>query len=203
MKYQKGFSLIEGLLLILVLAVVGLGGWYAWDKNQKSESEQTQEIVEQGGSAGVAKQEISSRNNNVSSISCIELNTQSTIESGKDAEWKKRVETASEISELIASYNDSLTYETYFGSECLLDDGTQIVSYSHHTSDSTYTKGLIWFEGNTKILVDTDSTCENEEPDRTAPATIIKVESGIVFLTCGGYSAKQVQFDLVKGSYFE
>lgn len=29
---QKGFSAVEGLVIVLVLAVVGLGGWYVWDR---------------------------------------------------------------------------------------------------------------------------------------------------------------------------
>ncbi len=35
-KDQRGFSLVEGLLIVLVLSVVGLGGYYVWNQNQKS-----------------------------------------------------------------------------------------------------------------------------------------------------------------------
>ncbi len=33
MRKQKGFSLVEGLLIVLVIAVVGAGGWYVSVKN--------------------------------------------------------------------------------------------------------------------------------------------------------------------------
>ena len=34
MKKQRGFSLVEGLLIFIVIGAVGFGGWYVWDKNQ-------------------------------------------------------------------------------------------------------------------------------------------------------------------------
>lgn len=33
-KYQQGFTAIEGLLIVLVLAVVGFGGYYVWHSQQ-------------------------------------------------------------------------------------------------------------------------------------------------------------------------
>ena len=33
---QQGFLIVEVLLLILVIAVLGLGGWYVWHSNHKS-----------------------------------------------------------------------------------------------------------------------------------------------------------------------
>lgn len=38
MNTQKGFSLVEGLLIILILAVVGFGGWYVWDSNNDEQT---------------------------------------------------------------------------------------------------------------------------------------------------------------------
>lgn len=43
MSKQKGFSLVEGLLLILVVAVVGFAGWFAW--NQQQENNKDEEIA--------------------------------------------------------------------------------------------------------------------------------------------------------------
>ena len=34
MKSQKGFAILEGLLIILILAVVGFGGYYVWHNQQ-------------------------------------------------------------------------------------------------------------------------------------------------------------------------
>lgn len=36
MKKQGGFSLIEGLLLILLITIVGFGSWYVWSQNKES-----------------------------------------------------------------------------------------------------------------------------------------------------------------------
>lgn len=33
MKKQSGFSVVEGLVIVLVIAVVGFGGWYVWSQN--------------------------------------------------------------------------------------------------------------------------------------------------------------------------
>lgn len=35
---QKGFSLVEGMLLVLVIAVVGFGGYYVWNQQQKKDT---------------------------------------------------------------------------------------------------------------------------------------------------------------------
>lgn len=39
---QKGFSLVEGLLLVLILLIVGFGGYYVWSQNKVSEDENEQ-----------------------------------------------------------------------------------------------------------------------------------------------------------------
>jgi type II secretory pathway pseudopilin PulG len=47
MNTQKGFTLVEGLLIVLVLAIAGFGGWYVWNQQQDDETEQfetTQEL---------------------------------------------------------------------------------------------------------------------------------------------------------------
>ena len=42
MNTQKGFTLVEGLLIFLVVAVVCFGGYYIWSQNQDNEVEQTE-----------------------------------------------------------------------------------------------------------------------------------------------------------------
>lgn len=39
MKNQKGFTLAEGLLFVLVLSVIGFAGYTVWDNNQEDEAE--------------------------------------------------------------------------------------------------------------------------------------------------------------------
>ncbi len=34
MNKQNGFSVVEGLLIVLVIAIVGFGGWYVWNNNK-------------------------------------------------------------------------------------------------------------------------------------------------------------------------
>ena len=38
MNKQKGFTLVEGLLIVLVIVIVGAGGWYVMSRNDDSES---------------------------------------------------------------------------------------------------------------------------------------------------------------------
>lgn len=33
-QYQKGFSVVEAVIIILVVAVLGLGGWYVWSRSK-------------------------------------------------------------------------------------------------------------------------------------------------------------------------
>lgn len=40
-KYQKGFTVVEGLLIVLVLAVVGFGGYYVWNQNKDKQNSQS------------------------------------------------------------------------------------------------------------------------------------------------------------------
>lgn len=46
MKNQKGFTLIEMLLLTIAVGIIGFAGYYAWSRNQDKKIEQT-EIVQQ------------------------------------------------------------------------------------------------------------------------------------------------------------
>lgn len=41
MKKQQGFSLVEGLLIVLVLGVIGFGGYYVWSQQQKKNNADT------------------------------------------------------------------------------------------------------------------------------------------------------------------
>jgi hypothetical protein len=42
---QKGFGLVEGLMIAVLLAVVGFGGYYVWNENQDSESSEGERAV--------------------------------------------------------------------------------------------------------------------------------------------------------------
>lgn len=53
MNKQKGFSAVEGLVIVLVLTIVGFGGWYIWDQNQDDEPTTTSQ-------AETAQDEVSS-----------------------------------------------------------------------------------------------------------------------------------------------
>lgn len=39
MKKQNGFSAVEGLLIILVIALIGFGGWYEWKHDDQKPAE--------------------------------------------------------------------------------------------------------------------------------------------------------------------
>jgi uncharacterized protein HemX len=41
-KGQKGFSAVEGLLIVLVLAVIGFGGYYIWDQQKRDKKTATE-----------------------------------------------------------------------------------------------------------------------------------------------------------------
>jgi hypothetical protein len=39
MNKQKGFTLVEGFLIVLILSVVGFAGYYVWNQNKNGETE--------------------------------------------------------------------------------------------------------------------------------------------------------------------
>jgi hypothetical protein len=41
-KTQKGFALVEGLLILLILAVIGFGGYYVWHSQRQTDKSLTQ-----------------------------------------------------------------------------------------------------------------------------------------------------------------
>jgi hypothetical protein len=43
---QKGFSLVEGLLLVLVISIVGLGGWYVATQSDDEDDKTSTSIIE-------------------------------------------------------------------------------------------------------------------------------------------------------------
>ena len=47
MNKQKGFSLVEGLLIVLILCVVGFAGYTVWNDNQDDDSEQTDTVQQE------------------------------------------------------------------------------------------------------------------------------------------------------------
>ncbi len=46
MHTQKGFSLIEGLLIVLVISVIGFGGYYVWSQQDDKETNTTETVQE-------------------------------------------------------------------------------------------------------------------------------------------------------------
>ena len=63
MKNQKGFTLVEGLLIALVLSVIGFAGYTVWNNNQvngvatTSNFESTEQATEQKEEATQGKEE--------------------------------------------------------------------------------------------------------------------------------------------------
>lgn len=51
MNKQKGFSLVEGLLVILILTIIGFGGYYVWnrDKDSTASNSETASQIAQSG----------------------------------------------------------------------------------------------------------------------------------------------------------
>ncbi len=41
---EKGFTLVEGLLVAVLIAVIGFGGYYVWNENQDEETSMNEEI---------------------------------------------------------------------------------------------------------------------------------------------------------------
>ncbi len=39
-KYQKGFGAVEAIIIVIVVAIIGFGAWFVWDKNQKDDAKQ-------------------------------------------------------------------------------------------------------------------------------------------------------------------
>lgn len=57
MKNQKGFSLVAGLLIVVVIGILGFGGYYVWQKNNQSKDNgsSTNTSVQPSSSTGVVE----------------------------------------------------------------------------------------------------------------------------------------------------
>ena len=55
LKNQKGFALVEGLLIILILAVIGFGGYYVWHSQHKTTTATTTATSSKKASASAQK----------------------------------------------------------------------------------------------------------------------------------------------------
>lgn len=71
---QKGFTLVEGLLIVLVIAVLGIGGYLVWNKNQSKPAPATSQ-----SSNSTASSNQSAKQNDQASVSVNELGVKVVI----------------------------------------------------------------------------------------------------------------------------
>jgi Tfp pilus assembly protein PilV len=56
-KNQKGFSVVEILIIVVVLGLIGFGGWYVWNRNSTKKSEGTKTTQQAEAPASEAEEE--------------------------------------------------------------------------------------------------------------------------------------------------
>lgn len=55
MQKQKGFTLIEGLLIVLIMLVIGFGGWYVYSQSQDNDTYTSSSSVDSGSNNAAEK----------------------------------------------------------------------------------------------------------------------------------------------------
>jgi len=67
-KTQSGFALIEGLLIILILAVIGFGGYYVWNSQKQADKNNAEAVKVSQSAPTIAKNEASSDKEMIASV---------------------------------------------------------------------------------------------------------------------------------------
>lgn len=73
MREQKGFAVVELLIIILILAVVGFGGYYVWHTNHKAAPQNTSANLTLQGAVNATKTTYTSLTNKWSSETEVSL----------------------------------------------------------------------------------------------------------------------------------
>jgi len=101
MNKQNGFTLVEGLLIVLILSVIGFAGYYVWSQNQDDETEQTETVQEE--------QVDNTQNQNTNEVTLIEnstVNNSFKIETAKAGDKIGAMKVVS-----IGEYNGNVLFE--------------------------------------------------------------------------------------------
>lgn len=198
-KNQKGFSLTEGLLIVVILGLVTFVGWYVWQSSQKANTEAVNQQVQPQPETKVTKPDFA----NVKSSDCNEVFDASEQELMDS--WEARLKATPEITAYETEKAPNITYKTFPGSVCQLSDKNTLVSFSHiknsakqdQTIDSKISYGLfLYSQSNEKLQASTDLNCASIPPSPANPPVIKSIESGVVTVVCPGYSGATYAYDL-------
>ncbi len=192
-RNEKGFSVIEILIVIVVIGLIGTIGWLVYSKQQNRSSDngvntqasQQNDIANEGSTDSRERQAIFAQACSSTDVNNRALRNQKLESVG--------IRTGNTV-DLIGGA----------GSECVLNTGDTLLSFSQTTSatnvdgtiDSTHKYGIVIVSGSGAAPEINDTlACAAIPPDPTNPPVISAVIDGRATLGCPGYEGATYTYD--------
>lgn len=169
MKRYNGFTLVEGLLIILILAVVSFGGWYVWDK-QNSKDTETANSAESTNSTDDVSEKTDTEGSTPQEFEAISQNWEK-YESGQGA---YSIKLANGLDGMRDTTTDLMIFKTYDSDQ----GGVKLTDVDGYGSD-----------GFTALTIYSDDTNNMWNPDQKLEGKTEK------FTTYGGVTGTKVTFE--------
>lgn len=189
---KKGFSIIELLIIIAVVAILGTISWIVYNNLQTKPSQNIAPVNYSPAQDTTRDQATATP---ISSKSCT-----NSDESNHEERVQKLLKAGGKFGQ-----PDT---ETAVGSECLLDNGDTIFSFNliqaATSSEPAFTHGIVIISGADGFTkTNSNLTCAKLPPNAYAASEITAVIDSKATIHCPGYEGAWYTYDLVTNSFAE
>jgi prepilin-type N-terminal cleavage/methylation domain-containing protein len=185
---EKGFSIVEILIVIVVVGLLGAVGWLVYDR-QKDNTNNSETNTQTAQQDNVANKDSASSSEGQTSTP-ISAQTCSYVDVNNQESRNKKLT------------NAGITADA--GSECVLNSGDTLLSFSQTTSttnadgtiNSAYKYGIVVVSGTGAApKVNNTLACAKIPPDPSNPPVINAVADSKATLKCPGYEGATYTYD--------
>ncbi|MFT4532121.1 MAG: Tfp pilus assembly protein PilV [Candidatus Saccharimonadales bacterium] len=202
MKNQRGFTLVEGLLIVLILSVIGFAGYTVWNNNQDDEAEvvettQQDSTNQSSDDINPSTAESDSSAEVATDWSCAELNQ---LNNTSDAYF---IDLINDEGINYRSFEE-IDNQTYLGASCTKDD-VSVVSFSHANYGESgggpklieNLIGLAVIKNDVVTHITSETPCVPGPPDATAPFSLEGSSVDTLLASCAGINPSPASFEFI------